>query len=152
VPQRLIAALGLMSNLTANDGHAESDLHHAAWTGDLEGVERLLAEGHDVNWQDSIGESAIFGAVAWGRLNITARLIAAGADVNLRNNEGWTPLFWGASHGGVEAMKLLLEAGSCVDCVDKTGKSALDIARFYKKNEHVDFLIGWKRGLPVSRK
>lgn len=34
----------------------------AAWAGDIVEAEKLLASGADVNWADSIGETALFGA------------------------------------------------------------------------------------------
>lgn len=52
--------------LTAKDGASESELHAAAWAGDLRLVKRLVKAGADVNWCDSAGESALFGAAAWG--------------------------------------------------------------------------------------
>ena len=34
------------------------------WRGDLEAIARLVEGGADVNWRDSIGESALYGAAA----------------------------------------------------------------------------------------
>jgi ankyrin repeat protein len=61
--------------LTANDGSAESLLHEAAWRGDLEEVTRLVDGGADVNWRDSIGETALFGAAAWGHVEVVRHLV-----------------------------------------------------------------------------
>jgi uncharacterized protein len=52
---------------TANGGAAESALHAAARAGDVAEAKKLIAAGADVNWADSIGETALFGAAAWGR-------------------------------------------------------------------------------------
>ncbi len=60
--------------MTAADGHAETPLHDAAWSGDLDAVKRLVDRGFDVNSKDSVGETAIFGAVSWSHRNIVACL------------------------------------------------------------------------------
>ncbi|UHQ24543.1 ankyrin repeat domain-containing protein [Lysobacter sp. 5GHs7-4] len=85
---------------SAQDGHAESALHYAAWSGDLDEVNALLAAGANANWPDSGGETALFGAAAHGRSDIVRRLLAAGARHDLREpSRGYTPLHWAASHG-----------------------------------------------------
>jgi hypothetical protein len=65
-----------MRELTAADGHAESELHAAAWAGSVRGVSRILDAGFDVNWRDSIGETALFGAVSWAHSEVVELLLA----------------------------------------------------------------------------
>ena len=92
--------------LTAKDGAAESALHAAAWAGDLQWVQSkvftaqaLVADGADVNWKDTIGETALHGAAAWGHAPMVAFLIAHGVDVNAQESCGLTALHYAASHG-----------------------------------------------------
>jgi len=46
----------------ATNGAVESELHEAAWSGDLDWVKEIVDAGVDVNWRDSSGETALFGA------------------------------------------------------------------------------------------
>ncbi|MCB1588631.1 MAG: ankyrin repeat domain-containing protein [Xanthomonadales bacterium] len=127
----------MMTKLTANDGHAESELHAEAWAGDVDGVARVLDSGFDVNWQDSIGETALFGAVAWAENAVVVLLLARGAQVSVQNNEGWSPLHWAASHGGVDMIDLLVAHGADAHLADHAGAKAIDIARRYGKGDRV---------------
>jgi ankyrin repeat protein len=127
--------------LTANEGAPESPLHYAAWRGDLEEVTRLVAGGADVNWRDSIGESALFGASSWGNVAVVRFLLNAGADCNLSENSlGYTPLHWAASHGNLETLKALIDAGADPTAADLRGRSPVDVAHEAGKGEHVAYL------------
>jgi ankyrin repeat protein len=129
-----------MTKLTANDGHSESRLHEEAWSGHVEGVSEVLNGGFDVNWVDSIGESALFGAVAWNRMEVVLYLISRGAEVNLKNIDEWTPLHWAASHGGPLMIETLLANGADPNARSKAGEKPIDIARRYGKGAHVAIL------------
>lgn len=99
--------------LNAADGHAESALHYAAWSGDLAEVRQLIEAGTGPNLLDSTDETALFGAVAGARIEVVTYLLAVGARHDLHESTaGLTPLHWAASHGSVETMRLLIEAGA----------------------------------------
>lgn len=134
-----------MSILTAADGHAESALHAAAWAGDLPEVERLLASGANVNWQDSIGESALFGAVGHARMEVVRFLLTHGADARLVDLDGWSALHWAASHGGVAMIELLISHGADPRLADKSGRLPIDVARQYGKGDRVACLKRYGR-------
>ena len=133
-------ALDLMSKLTASDGHAESRLHAEAWAGDVAGVREVLDGEFNVNWADSIGETALFGAVACARTEVVLLLIERGADVNHRNSDGWTSLHWAASHGGPEMLKILLSHSADPNSKSNSGEKPITIARRYGKGPHVAIL------------
>jgi uncharacterized protein len=127
--------------LTANDGAAESPLHGAAWCGDIEEVTRLVEDGADVNWRDSIGETALFGAAAWGHVEVVRYLLRVGADFNVAESTiGYTPLHWAASHGNLETIRTLVEAGADPTVADHQGRLPVDVAHKHGKGAHVSFL------------
>jgi ankyrin repeat protein len=140
-----------MSNieLTASEGAAESPLHEAAWRGDVGEVRRLVEAGADVNWRDSVGETALFGACAWGRLEVVRYLLEVGARHDLRESfSGLTPLHWAASHGNIDTIRALLEAGSDPTIEDKFGRLPVDLAHEHGKGQHVALLK--KVGPPIA--
>ena len=131
--------------LTAKDGAAESALHAAAWAGDLQWVQSkvftaqaLVADGADVNWKDTIGETALHGAAAWGHAPMVAFLIAHGVDVNAQESCGLTALHYAASHGGLETVRVLLAAGAA-ERLANTG-APLDLAKRRGRSDIVESL------------
>jgi ankyrin repeat protein len=137
--------------LTANDGAAGSRLHGAAWCGDLEEVTRLVEGGANVNWRDSIGETALFGAASWGHVEVVRYLIGVGADCNIAESSiGYTPLHWAASHGNLETIKALVEAGADPTVADRQGRLPVDVAHRYGKGTHVSYLKSI--GPPIASK
>ena len=75
----------------ASLGGAESELHKASWSGDLDWVHTVIEEGADINWCDSVGETALFGACGWGRIDVISYLLQQGALVNIQEESGLTP-------------------------------------------------------------
>ena len=127
--------------LTANEGAPESLLHGAAWCGDLEEVTRLVEGGANVNWRDSIGETALFGAAASGRVEVVRYLLGVGADCNIAESSiGYTPLHWAASHGNLETIEVLVAAGADPTAADREGRLPVDVAHRYGKGTHGSYL------------
>ena len=125
---------------TAEYGAAESDLHAAAWHGDLEPVRELVEAGNDVNWRDSIGESAIFGAAGWGHTEVVSYLIKEGARLDFQEiHSGYTVLHW-AARSNVRTTQVLVEAGANVLAETNAGQLPVDIAHEYGKGEIVRYL------------
>ena len=115
--------------LTAGQGEAESPLHAAAWVGDVAQIKRLIADGADVNWRDSSGETALFGAASWGETEAVRCLLAAGARHDIAEKYGYTALHWAASHGNAATLRLLLVAGADMQARNVLDKTPLDVAR-----------------------
>lgn len=53
-------------------------------------IEKILAQGADVNAVDQKGESALFEAANYGFSDVVRLLLEYGADPNLKNNNGKT--------------------------------------------------------------
>ena len=112
----------------ATDGAAETELHAAAWAGDLDEIRRLTAEGSNVNHIDSAGETPLHGAAAWGHANAVQLLLSLGADPNVAETHGLTPLHWAASHGNVDTARLLVEGGAYPCARNRRGELPVDLA------------------------
>jgi len=124
----------------ASNGAAESELHRAAWSGDLEWVKEVVEGGADINWKDSSGETAIFGACGWGRNKVVKYLIDKKALINIKEETGLTPLHWAAKSGGLETVKLLIEAGADTSIANKFGQLPIDLAHEAGKGDRVAYL------------
>ena len=90
-------------------------LLEAAKKGDLASVERLLAAGADVNYQDEGDYTPLMGAASRGHNVIVERLLAAGADVHLKDEYGKMALKWAVRRGCAGVVKRLLAAGAKVN-------------------------------------
>ena len=85
-------------------------LVRAAHDGNLATVQRLLADGADVNGRDAFGRSALHEAAFRGHERIIASLLRAGADPHARDAAGRTPLDEVSSSGDINSIRLLHEA------------------------------------------
>ncbi|MBK8964760.1 MAG: ankyrin repeat domain-containing protein [Candidatus Competibacteraceae bacterium] len=100
-----------------------SQLHGAAWSGDLEQVKHVVTAGADVNG----------GGVGGG-------VVLSWSDPNLQNQDGVTPLHWAASHGNVDTIRALVEAGADPTVPDKRNRLPIDAAHEHGKGAHVAVL------------
>lgn len=109
-----------------------SALAEAARTGDVELVERLLAEGHDPNHGGAdtspLWEACISDASDGARLAIAEALLQAGAN-SREAVPGQRPLHAVAARGPVRLAELLILHGAIEWEPNIKGRSALDIAR-----------------------
>ena len=96
------------------DEYGRTLLHLAALNGDLDGAQRLLAEGASPDWADDNGWTPLHFAVQDGNVDIARVLLAAGADVDAPDSHGNTPLFRAVfnSNGRGALIQLLRERGA----------------------------------------
>lgn len=90
---------------------SEISLHDAAWWGDKPAVERLIAQGADVNAKDDGGWTPLHWAAGRHDEQVAELLIAKGADVNAKDNDGWTPLRIAAKEDHPDIAELLRKHG-----------------------------------------
>ena len=88
----------------------------------------LRTPGIAVDYQNSMGFTALTAAAFKGDAVILRQLFAAGANVNHRNLSGQTALMFAALTGRLEAVKLLLEHGADASFADASGKTAAILA------------------------
>ena len=91
---------------------AGTALHQAVRQDEVQAVERLLAQGADVNATDEYGRTPLHLA---DDPKIAEMLLAKGASLNAPDNTGNTPLHIAAVYGNVEVMKLLIVKGAEVN-------------------------------------
>lgn len=96
---------------------AINKLCNAVESGNVQEVERLLAEGMDVNEHRSDGHTPLLIASKRTNTDILDRLLAAGADVNARRAtpDGATPLYYAAEKGKLPIVERLIAAGADVN-------------------------------------
>ena len=107
-----------------------SPLMDAAMKGDTREMDRLIAEGADVNARDMADLTALHYAVAdSGSADAVGFLIEKGADVNAKDIANDTPLHWAVIKGNAELVRLLLSKGVDLSVVDKSGNTPLKLAQ-----------------------
>jgi hypothetical protein len=103
-------------------------LCRAARQGDLEEVERLVAEKADVNLPGPAGRTALHFAAELGHVEVIRALLAHGADVSARDDAGCMPLHLAAEAGHRDVIEALLAAGADVNATDLQGRTPTGLA------------------------
>ena len=94
---------------------------------DVRAVENILASGADVNYGNSVGQTALHIACIWGNASAADLLIEAGANVNAKKDlSEQTPVHMVASRGTNPANRLVLAkqlvaAGANLNAQDLAG-------------------------------
>lgn len=96
-----------------------SPLFLAADAGDVEEVQRLIAAGANVTYDDETGgETALHAAVKAGHKQVVKLLLNAGHSVNTYCDEHYTPLHLAADRDYVDVVEELLRRGAGVNAED----------------------------------
>src|SRR5438128_8641565 len=85
-------------------------LHGAVRRRDDQAVERLIAEGHDLNALDDLGMTALHWAVYGGYSELVRALLEAGADPNRRSKEATTALWHAEDDFGMHEIAVILRS------------------------------------------
>ncbi|GEM_PF-2795672 len=93
-------------------GGGALDLHHAARSGNLDEVRRLIKAGHDVNARDEKGDTPLHIAVAIRDSDIVDCLLSCGAGVNSHDKAGMTPLHSAIISNNPTVVKSLVKNGA----------------------------------------
>ena len=113
------------------DEYGRTLLHYAALYGDLDGTQRLLAEGAIPGCADDNGWTPLHFAVQEGHVDIAQVLLSAGADVDAADSNGNTPLSGAVfnSKGRGDLIRLLREFGADPLTQNRHGVSPVGLAR-----------------------
>jgi ankyrin repeat protein len=146
--------------------NAETPLHWAASSDDIEVLDILLDAGADIEAPGAViaGGTPLDDAVAFGQWQAAHRLVERGAKTKLWHAaalgmmdqvkehfngsvlpapDKFTEAFWQACHGGQRrTAEYLLEWGADLDWVGYDGLTPLDVARRSNADELVEWLCG----------
>jgi uncharacterized protein len=119
----------------------------AAQIGKVDAVNRLIAEGANIETTDQDGRTALVVATAFGQTDVVKILLTAGANVNPGTPNRKTPLHIAAASGKTDILKALLDAGARIDVADEDGNQPLHLAAVNPTNGHIvkDLLIAGAR-------
>jgi len=106
-------------------------LHLAAFFGQPEVAEMLLAGGADANAEahNKLRVRPLHVAAAAGETLQALALIAHGAEVNARQEGGFTPLHAAAQNGNINLVRALLDHGAEVSALTAEGQTPVELAR-----------------------
>ena len=136
-PEQALALSDLMRSLSSRNR-----LANAAATGSSIAVAQLLDDGHNVNYKDGKGETAVYVAAVRGYSQVVAQLLDAGADINLaEDTKAWSPLHALAQAGNQAMIELLLARGAYPGTRDKASWTPLHVACLYGHIGCVETLI-----------
>lgn len=124
----------------------------AAWRGNSQTVELLLARGASVDARAPDGHTALTRAAWNGLAEIVKTLLSHGADVDTASPDGRTALIWAAMEGHTETVKVLAAEGAKLDAMDKDGNPALAWAAQHGKASTVRTLLGLQADAGLARK
>jgi hypothetical protein len=113
----------------------------AAKSGDVALVEKLLAEGANVNARNKSGETALMKAAWHGHTETVQFLLEKGTNIHATDKDGWTALMFAAGKGHTETVKLLLEKGTNIHATEKDDWTALMLAAGNGHTETVKLLL-----------
>jgi hypothetical protein len=122
-PLPILAALFFLLPALLLPASASASLAKAAKKGDLAKVEKLIAEGEDVNEADFRGNTPIYHAATKGHADVVEALAQAGADVDIDNSFGSTPLHVASRQGHVDVIRILITYGAQIDPVNQPSKN-----------------------------
>ena len=111
----------------------------------IEEVENLLSNGHDINEENVEGLTPLSEAIILNNYDITKYLLENGA--NIKGTDNFMPLMISAERENDKIMELLLENGANANELDKNGFNALQHLFNYGGLTQLKYHI-WSKGIP----
>lgn len=99
--------------------NVKSTLHHAARIGDIQKMQKLISDGHEINVRDKDGDTPLHIASHNGHTKIVKLLLTNGADVDTKDKRGRTPLHYAAGAGHMKIVKIFLNNGAEVNAISE---------------------------------
>lgn len=102
-------------------------------------IEKLLAEGADINKQQTgSDQSPLMHAVLMGKIKAVKYLLKKGADVNVAERDGYTPMHGAGFQGRAEIAKVLIDHGVPVNDIHSDGFNPIMRACWGNEERHTD--------------
>ena len=120
---------------------AQDAVVRAAEAGDVDGLQKALAAGADVNARDTEGWTALMYMADQGSILLVELLLEAGADPNIQLADGATALIIAVVHGYTEIVTALVESGADPNIQLADGATSLFIAVAHGYTEIVTALV-----------
>lgn len=134
----------------AYDHEGKTALMRAAYAGQREVAELLIAAGANVNLRVQGGfGSALFDAVFQRSFALAELLVSRGADVNLADGLSSTPLMFALQPGNERILQFLVDNNANLNSRNEGGKTALSQAAQLGSAEAVRILIRGKADVNV---
>ncbi len=130
--------------LLALAGDGSTPLHWASYRDDLDGAEKLIRAGANVNAANDLGVTPLWTASQNGSAGMVRKLLSAGANPNAALTAGETPVMVAARSGYPEVVELLLAKGANPNARAARGQTALMWAVSQKHPEVVSVLLSYK--------
>ncbi len=105
--------------------------------GDVLRVNKLIADGTDVNATDKFGSTALMLASQDSGVDVMEILLNNGSNIDFQNSQGRTALMIAAKNGQRKAVELLLDHNADVHIKDQDDKTALKWAQWHKVVDRV---------------
>jgi ankyrin repeat protein len=113
----------------------------AARSGDIAGIQELIAQGFDIDCELKYGATALMLAASRDQDDVVRLLIKAGAKVNRRNRFGASPLLEASEKGHVDVVKLLVDAGAEINLPHNNGNTAIFAATVRRDRKMIKALL-----------
>ena len=121
--------------------NAEHDWFLTIENRDLSDIQKLIAQGTDVNQRTHKGKTALMIVARVADTDLISLLITAGAEVNAVNPRGGSALMYATVSGHIEAVRLLLKHDAKINAAGTNGWTALMIAAAKGHAEIVQLLL-----------
>lgn len=121
-----------------------------AMNGDLMTLKLCLANGADINYQDSKNLAALHLAATVGNRDMIGFLIAAGADINLLTTLGRTPLHITVKCYNIDTTSMLLCAGADINVKNFMGETPFFIAVYNGDKPMSELLFKWGASINIK--
>lgn len=132
--------INLGGDLNIQDQKGYTPLIFAAYYGHEDIVQVLLKNKANPCLKDNRGNTALMGAIFKGNIKISYELMKAECSKTQRNNEDQSPLMYAALFNRTEIVKRLLKEGQSPLEIDKSGRSALKLAKDQYNKEMIELL------------
>ncbi|CAM9514561.1 unnamed protein product, partial [Phaeothamnion confervicola] len=104
------------------------NVHVAAYEGNMEQLQRYVAQGGNLEKADSYEATALLLAAEKGHVDAVRFLLDSGASLAARDEHSYTALHLAAYYGRVGVLELLLKRGAEVSAIDDRGRTPRKLA------------------------